>query len=61
VILGLAYGMGLLALVCSIVRLRNIVFFNGEGDFTYVASMVPVWGAIECNAGIICGTGTTLG
>lgn len=47
--------MGLLALACSIVRLRNIVYFNGEGDFTYVASMVPVWGAIECNAGIICG------
>jgi hypothetical protein len=48
--------MGILALVCSIVRLSNIVFFNGEGDFTYVACMVPVWGAIECNAGIICGT-----
>ncbi|KAF2843983.1 hypothetical protein T440DRAFT_523842 [Plenodomus tracheiphilus IPT5] len=52
--LSLAYSMGLLALVCSIIRLRNIVHFNGEGDFTYVASMVPVWGAIECNAGIIC-------
>jgi hypothetical protein len=59
--LGLAYGMGLLALVCSIVRLRNIVLFNGEGDFTYVACMVPVWGAIESNACIICGTATVLG
>jgi hypothetical protein len=48
VILGLAYGMGILALVCSAVRLRNIVFFNGEGDFTYVACTVPVKGAIEC-------------
>jgi hypothetical protein len=47
--------MGLLALTCSIMRLRNIVHFNGEGDFTYAASMVPIWGAIECNAGIICG------
>ncbi|XPS69134.1 hypothetical protein M3J07_001403 [Ascochyta lentis] len=52
--LALAYSMGLLALACSAIRVRNIVFFNGEGDFTYVACMVPVWGAIECNAGIIC-------
>jgi hypothetical protein len=51
----LAYCMGLLAIGCSIVRLRNIIHFNGQGDFTYVASMVPVWGAIEANAGIICG------
>ncbi|KZM22006.1 hypothetical protein ST47_g6851 [Ascochyta rabiei] len=50
----LAYAMGLLALACSIVRLRNIIHFNGEGDFTYIACMVPVWGAVECNAGIIC-------
>ncbi|KAF9701968.1 hypothetical protein EKO04_000002 [Ascochyta lentis] len=49
-----AYAMGLVALACSIIRLRNIIHFNGEGDFTYVASMVPVWGAVECNAGIIC-------
>ncbi|CAG5169356.1 uncharacterized protein ALTATR162_LOCUS7032 [Alternaria atra] len=54
VTLVLAYGLGLLALACSIIRLRNIVHFNGEGDFTYVASMVPVWGAVECNAGIVC-------
>jgi hypothetical protein len=47
--------MGLLALVCSLIRLRNIVFFNEEGDFTYVACVIPVWGAIECDAGIICG------
>lgn len=47
--------MGLLALSCSVIRLRNIVHFNGEGDFTYAACMVPIWGAIECNAGIICG------
>jgi hypothetical protein len=47
--------MGLLAIACSIIRLRNIIHFNGEGDFTYAASMVPVWGAIEANAGIICG------
>ncbi|KZM24860.1 hypothetical protein ST47_g4000 [Ascochyta rabiei] len=32
--LALAYSMGLLALACSVVRVRNIVFFNGEGDFT---------------------------
>jgi hypothetical protein len=51
----LAYCMGLLAIGCSIIRLRNIIHFNGEGDFTYAASMVPVWGAIEANAGIICG------
>lgn len=55
VTLVLAYCMGLLALACSMVRLRNIIHFNGEGDFTYIAAMVPVWGAVECNAGIICG------
>ncbi|KAH6613842.1 hypothetical protein C7974DRAFT_65649 [Boeremia exigua] len=54
VTLAVAYAMGLLALACSIIRLRNIIHFNGEGDFTYIASMVPVWGAVECNAGIIC-------
>jgi hypothetical protein len=52
--------MGLLAIGCSIIRLRNIIYFNGQGDFTYVASMVPVWGAIESNAGIICGMFTLL-
>ncbi|KAJ4319422.1 hypothetical protein N0V94_003926 [Neodidymelliopsis sp. IMI 364377] len=52
--LACSYGVGILVIACSIIRLRNIVHFNGEGDFTYVASMVPVWGAIECNAGIIC-------
>ncbi|OAL56466.1 hypothetical protein IQ07DRAFT_674664 [Pyrenochaeta sp. DS3sAY3a] len=48
------YCVGSLAIACSIVRLRNMIYFRGVGDFTYEASMVPVWGAIECNAGIIC-------
>lgn len=49
------YCVGSLAIACSIIRLRNMIYFRGVGDFTYQASMVPVWGAIECNAGIICG------
>lgn len=51
----ITYCVGSLAIACSIVRLRNMIFFRGEGDFTFKASMVPVWGAIECNAGIVCG------
>lgn len=50
------YCVGSLAIACSIIRLRNMIYFRGVGDFTYQASMVPVWGAIECNAGIICGS-----
>ncbi|KAL6703898.1 hypothetical protein ACN47E_008934 [Coniothyrium glycines] len=54
VTLVVAFSVGLLAIACSMVRLRNIVYFRGVGDFTYEAAMVPVWGAIECNAGIVC-------
>ncbi|KAH7095832.1 hypothetical protein FB567DRAFT_41408 [Paraphoma chrysanthemicola] len=53
--LTVGFSVGLFAIACSLIRLRNIVYFNGEGDFTYAASMVPIWGAIECNAGIVCG------
>ncbi|EUC28098.1 hypothetical protein COCCADRAFT_41333 [Bipolaris zeicola 26-R-13] len=50
------YCAGSLAIACSIIRLRNMIYFRGVGDFTYQACMVPVWGAIECNAGIVCGS-----
>lgn len=36
------FSVGLLSITASIVRLRNMVHFNGVGDFTYVADMVPV-------------------
>jgi hypothetical protein len=38
----LAYAMGLSALACPIIRLINIVHFNGGGYFTYTVCMVPV-------------------
>ncbi|KAJ4334888.1 hypothetical protein N0V95_009044, partial [Ascochyta clinopodiicola] len=45
--LALAYSMGLLALACSAVRVRNIVFFNGEGDFT----VLPLAAAVDNTPG----------
>ena len=51
------FSIGSVAIIASAARLSNIRRWTNDNtdDWTYDASMIPVWGAVEVNVAIISG------